>query len=1431
MSNYLKRTPTSQGDTQVFTISCWIKNQSPGTNSSNILHAYNGTASNRFQFMIKDAARNLEFWSGGSSSRFTKVVSDKINATGERCFRDSAQWMHVLAYMNVTAGDEAQRCKIYVNGVDQTLVDAPGGIVTGIPYNGNPSQVNNKIIHHIMGVANDESSDASGAGNKIQIFDYFFVDGQALEAEVFGFSKEGNGYQSEGTEKTPDFRSGQWSPRLPKAIKYEINRRGGFGENGFYLPLNDRVNPGADFHCAPNSIIKLKGEDLPQPRTGAPTTSLSFVDQLRQEEGTLGFDGSVKFDGSGDYLSLAANADCSFDGDFTVEAFVYPTALNTFNTIFSTEDVDFKFTSTGVVRIYTNGGGSNTTGTIPSNRWSHVALVRQGSTFTVYINGNGETVSPPAFTGDGSSAAEIGRKINNSSEEFTGFISNLRVVKGTAVYTADFTPSTEPLTEVTNTKLLCCNSIGSATFATVTPGTITANGNAFATRNELTGSIILACPFIAGGLGENAGQNTTIPGLGDYHIALGGPSTVPAVNFTAGSGTQAKISGSKGMYYGSSLDVTNSNFRPRATVGTAFTLDGDYTVEFWAYINSFAGEGSHLVQYDTDAGQTGWCISADNGTARFFLRTSGGTDYNIAASNVVPAGQWTHFAGVYEDDKDRLTLYVNGVGVGTTTTPSTYFSSQYTNLNRLHIGCNTGAGSRPMQGYMQDLRIYKGVAKYKSGFDVPNSWTPVGDFLTNSDTCKNNFATLSTEDKTTGGSLSRGNLRFTDSGSDGWDNARATIGVSKGKWYWEMRADGINQVMCASIIGPNGNDNTNGARLGQLPGQQDDAGVTYYDDGKLYHAGNQNGGSAWGAVYGNGNIIGVAIDLDDAGGKVWFSRNGSWQASGNPSTGANPARSDLKTHADIWFPVSGTFFANTTQTFNFGQDATFANIAAVNRNRVNNGTGNDVWHQSSNGGTHVDWTVTAGGTAMNVNVPNNNYARAWLLASDGTIDPKKTYLVSFYYASGPSNLGVQNDQGYMTAVGGAVSPNGLSSGNHYSFILHGSREFNFTGFSGSNYSLEDIVVSEIDEGYTDASGLGKFHYEPPTGFSALHTNNLDTPAISDPGEHFRCTVYKGSGSARGITGIGFKPDLVWCKSRTNTEGQILFDSPRGPESRHLVHTNTTEGTATGGLMSFDDDGFSVGQYTGTNQGGQYYAAWCWKGGGPTVTNTDGDIPTQISVNKTAGFSTGTYSGNLQPNQGIGHGLGKVPSMVVVKERNANSGWAVYHKSRGYTKVVYWNAPDTEYTETGTGASWAEQDPTSEVFYVGANGATNDNNLSFYAWAEVPGFSRFGSYIGNQTTNGPHIWCGFKPAYVMLKIVDPSSSARDWHVYDSVRNSTNPVGLNLRPSNTSGDTNEPGLDFTSTGFKIRQNYVFSNGDGATIIYAAFAESPFQTANAK
>ena len=134
----------------------------------------------------------------------------------------------------------------------------------------------------------------------------------------------------------------------------------------------------------------------------------------------------------------------------------------------------------------------------------------------------------------------------------------------------------------------------------------------------------------------------------------------------------------------------------------------------------------------------------------------------------------------------------------------------------------------------------------------------------------------------------------------------------------------------------------------------------------------------------------------------------------------------------------------------------------------------------------------------------------------------------------------------MTAVDGSVSPNGLSSGNFYSFIIHGTSEVSITGFTGSTYALDTVVVSEIDECYTDDSGKGKFHYQPPTGFLALCEDNLPTPAIADPGEHFKCVLYTGDNAAsHAITGVGFQPDLVWLKQRTGTTSNNLTDSVRG----------------------------------------------------------------------------------------------------------------------------------------------------------------------------------------------------------------------------------------------------------------------------------------------
>ena len=558
-NEYLKRQPTSTGNRKVFTWSGWVKTtkESKSGNGNDVFFC---ASSNDTGSTVYHRTRIGKFVQDPHDFGFNHYDGANDNYSSEADFRDFSSWSHYLCSVDTTKEQTTDRVKLYVNGAHINDLQT----VTAI--NQNLDTFVNGLTVHYLGADGWTASPNTPA--KISMFDVFMVDGQALTPDVFGFYKDGKGYQSSGTTQATDFRPGQWSPHSPRKIKTEIERKGGFGVNGFYLPMNDSSNFGADFHTTPNSIITLKGEDLPQPRNGAPTTSDAYVSQLRQETGSLGFDGVVKFDGSGDYLSLADNADCSFDGDFTIEAFVYPTAFNSFNTIFSTEDLDFKFISSGVVRIYTSSG-SNTTGTIPLNRWSHVALVRQSSTFKVYINGNGETVTPPAFTGDGSSAAEIGRKIRNTSEEFTGFISNLRVVKGTAVYTSNFTVPTEALTNVTNTKLLCCNSSTSATASTVTPATITANGGAFATRNELSGSIVLAVPGISTATGSNLITNgsfdTDFSGWSN-----GNPSQYTYTYNSVGGDTSGKL-----MYYAIDNNVRTFYQYITCVSGERYTLSFD----------------------------------------------------------------------------------------------------------------------------------------------------------------------------------------------------------------------------------------------------------------------------------------------------------------------------------------------------------------------------------------------------------------------------------------------------------------------------------------------------------------------------------------------------------------------------------------------------------------------------------------------------------------------------------------------------------------------------------------------------------------------------------------------------------------------------------------------------------------------------------------
>lgn len=364
-------------------------------------------------------------------------------------------------------------------------------------------------------------------------------------------------------------------------------------------------------------------------------------------------------------------------------------------------------------------------------------------------------------------------------------------------------------------------------------------------------------------------------------------------------------------------------------------------------------------------------------------------------------------------------------------------------------------------------------------------------------------------------------------------------------------------------------------------------------------------------------------------------------------------------------------------------------------------------------------------------------------------------------------------------------------------------------------------------------GQRPFAYTPPAGFMALCTKNSPEPVIKNPKLQFDVLSYTGTGSTRSVTGALFQPDFVWAKNRTTASDHQLYDTVRGATNALFSNTAGTESLVAEGVTSFDSSGFSVGS-SSINQNSNAIVSWLWKAGGSAVTNTAGSITSQVSANTIAGFSIVTYTGT-GVDATVGHGLGVAPSMVIYKGRgNQSLNWIVYHRSISPTSFLELNTPSSSLSSTSfTVFGTAPTATTSNVLHVGRNiNARNTNETGYnyvaYCFAEIPGFSRIGSYVGNGSADGPFVNLGFRPAFVIVKRTDATS---DWAILDNKRNAANPVGLEL-DANLSQAEITPGwsYDFVSNGFKYR-SATGLNVSGATYIYAAFAEAPFNYANAR
>ena len=414
----------------------------------------------------------------------------------------------------------------------------------------------------------------------------------------------------------------------------------------------------------------------------------------------------------------------------------------------------------------------------------------------------------------------------------------------------------------------------------------------------------------------------------------------------------------------------------------------------------------------------------------------------------------------------------------------------------------------------------------------------------------------------------------------------------------------------------------------------------------------------------------------------------------------------------------------------------------------------------------------------------------------------------------------RNGVWYPSSTGGTVASNSdVAAGNYPTFTI---------SYSGNtNPQVIPAFVTYDTTASIDANfGQRPFAYTAPSGYKALCTQNLPTPTIgattaTQAGKFFNPVLYTGDRTDRTIT-VGFQPDWVWVKSRNAVDDHYLMNAVVGTGKYLNSNSTAAETTNANSLTAYTSTGFSVGNTGTTNETGRTYVAWNWKANGAGSTNTAGSITSTVSANTTSGFSVVTYTGT-GANATVGHGLGVAPSMIIVKNRSIVSDWFVGHSSIGWANFLKLNS-----TAASAAAStvWNNTAPTSTVFSIGNDAAINNsgNSLVAYCFAEVAGYSKFGSYTGNGSADGPFIYTGFRPAYLLVK---RSDSTYDWWIFDNKRLGYNATSYRLAPDLADAEyTTGPILDLTSNGFKIRDSSQGWNGGGGTIIFAAFAESPFK-----
>jgi hypothetical protein len=448
-----------------------------------------------------------------------------------------------------------------------------------------------------------------------------------------------------------------------------------------------------------------------------------------------------------------------------------------------------------------------------------------------------------------------------------------------------------------------------------------------------------------------------------------------------------------------------------------------------------------------------------------------------------------------------------------------------------------------------------------------------------------------------------------------------------------------------------------------------------------------------------------------------------------------------------------------------------------------------VVNASANLGGHVGQDANGWGfeTYTPAIVNNSSYTTYGTSPTSGTV-------LGFAFDADTGKMWVRNASGFFNSGDPAAGTNPA-----------------MTAGAGEYYA----AVSLYPTTNTNTANFGQraFAYTPPTGFKALNTANLPAPTVKDGGKYFDAKLVTTTGSSQNVTGLNFQPDLVWQKSRNDTYSHILEDAVRGAGKR-LSSDQTVAEDSLGVITSFNTDGFTS-NYSGWGTAPKNWVAWCWDAGGTGSSNTDGSITSTVSANPTAGFSIVSYTGTGTGSDTVGHGLGVAPKIVILKDRDNAENWPFYHTLvDGSLDYMHLNL-----TDANANSAWNV--PTSTVFSASGIAGSGDDCIA-YCFNEVEGYSKFGSYTGNGSTDGVFIYTGFKVGWWLVKRIDATEY---WYIRDTTRDDTNPISAALHPNAADAEGSYGSFDFLSNGVKIRESGTGSNTSGGTYIYMAFAEHPF------